>query len=55
MTINGIMTAYNQKSSRNPVMTLDEQMVQIGIDSLRGKGLVNTVVGGGTNARLFSS
>jgi hypothetical protein len=48
MTINGIMTACNQKSSRNPVMSIDEQMVQVGIDGLRGKGLVNTVVGGGS-------
>lgn len=48
MTVNGIMTACNQKSARNPVMNLDEQMVQIGIDSLRKLGLANTVMGGGS-------
>lgn len=48
MTVNGIMNACNQKSARNPVMQVDESMVQIGIDTLRGKGLVNTVVGGGS-------
>lgn len=48
MTINGIVTACNQKSARNPVMNLDEAMVKIGIDSLRGKGLANTASGGGS-------
>ncbi|MFA7273982.1 MAG: YceH family protein [Crocinitomicaceae bacterium] len=48
MTVNGIMTACNQKSARNPVMNLDEEMVQVGIDSLRKKGLSNTVMGGGS-------
>jgi uncharacterized protein YceH (UPF0502 family) len=48
MTVNGITTACNQKSSRNPVMNLDEQMVQVGIDSLRKHGLANTVMGGGS-------
>ena len=48
MTVNGIMTACNQKSSRNPVMNLDEDVVKVGIDGLRAKGLVNTVAGGGS-------
>lgn len=50
MTVNGILTACNQKSSRNPVMSLDQEMVQVGIDGLRGKGLMNTVAGGGSRA-----
>lgn len=48
MSVNGILTACNQKSARNPVMSLDEAMVKIGIDGLRSKGLVNTVSGGGS-------
>ena len=48
MTVNGIMTACNQKSARNPVMALDEEMVKVGIDGLRGKGLANTVAGAGS-------
>lgn len=48
MTVNGIMTACNQKSSRNPIMSIDEQMVQVGIDGLRKHGLANTVMGGGS-------
>lgn len=53
MTVNGILTACNQKSSRNPVMSLDQEMVQVGIDSLRGKGLVNTVAGGGSRSLKY--
>lgn len=48
MTVSAIMTACNQKSSRNPVMSLDEEIVKVGIDGLRGKGLANTVAGGGS-------
>lgn len=48
MTVNGIMTACNQKSARNPVMALDEEIVKVGIDGLRGKGLANTVAGAGS-------
>lgn len=48
MTVNAIMTACNQKSARNPLMNLDEEIVKVGIDSLRGKGLANTVAGGGS-------
>jgi len=48
MSINGILTACNQKSARNPVMALNEEMIKVGIDDLRGKGLVNSVAGGGS-------
>lgn len=50
MTANGILTACNQKSARNPVMALNEEMIKVGIDDLRGKGLVNTVAGGGSRS-----
>ncbi|MCJ8289980.1 MAG: YceH family protein [Crocinitomicaceae bacterium] len=53
MTVNGILTACNQKSARSPVMALDDDMLQIGIDGLRGKGLVNTVVGGGSRTLKY--
>ena len=50
MTANGILTACNQKSARNPVMALNDEMIKVGIDDLRGKGLVNTVAGGGSRS-----
>ncbi|NVK66382.1 MAG: DUF480 domain-containing protein [Flavobacteriales bacterium] len=53
MTVNGILTACNQKSARNPVMSIDQEMVQVGIDSLRSKGLVNTVTGAGSRTLKY--
>lgn len=53
MTVNGILTACNQKSARSPVMALDDEILQIGIDGLRGKGLVNTVAGGGSRTLKY--
>jgi len=53
MTVNGILTACNQKSSRNPVMSLDQEMVKVGIDGLRSKGLMNTVAGGGSRTLKY--
>ncbi|MBU2019606.1 MAG: YceH family protein [Bacteroidetes bacterium] len=50
MTINAIMTACNQKSARNPVVNYNEELIKIGIDGLRKKGLANTVTGGGAKS-----
>lgn len=48
MTINSLMAACNQKSSRNPVIQYDEETITLTIDSLRKKGLVATVTGVGS-------
>ena len=40
MTLNGIVNACNQKSSREPLMSLDETTVARAIHSLQEKGLV---------------
>lgn len=39
MTLNALVNACNQKSSRNPVVAYDEQTVQRALDSLREKGV----------------
>ena len=39
MTLNALVNACNQKSSRNPVVSYDEQTVQRALDSLREKGI----------------
>lgn len=39
MTLNALMNACNQKSSRDPVVVYDEQTVMSGLDSLREKKL----------------
>jgi uncharacterized protein YceH (UPF0502 family) len=53
MTCNAIMTACNQKSSRNPVVNYNEELVKVGIDGLRKKGIANTVTGGGAKSIKF--
>jgi len=40
LTLNSLMLGCNQKTSREPIMNLDEAQVATAIDSLRGKGLV---------------
>ncbi len=53
MTVNSMMNACNQKSSRNPVVSYTESEVQLGIDGLKKKGLVLTVTGGGSRTLKF--
>ena len=48
MTLNGLQTACNQKTSRRPVVNYSESTLVETLDSLRKKGLVSTVVGGGS-------
>ena len=40
LTLNAVMNACNQKSSREPVVEFDEDTVDIALDGLREKGLV---------------
>ncbi len=47
MTLNALVSACSQKSSRDPVMALDETDVAGALDSLREKGLVARVSGAG--------
>jgi len=39
LSLNTLMNACNQKSNRKPIFSLDESVVQRGLDSLRQKGL----------------
>jgi uncharacterized protein YceH (UPF0502 family) len=50
MTVNAIITASNQKTSRNPIVSYDETTVTETINSLKKKGLLSTVTGGGSRA-----
>jgi hypothetical protein len=43
MTMNGLITACNQSSNRNPVVSYDESVVQRALDGLREKGLTRVV------------
>lgn len=45
LTINSLINACNQKSSRNPVVTFDESVVENTIQILRDKKLVSKITG----------
>ena len=47
MSLNGVVTACNQKSNREPVMTLNETGVQDALDMLAKKHLITTQSGFG--------
>lgn len=48
MTLNGLTTACNQKTNREPVMTLSESDVQQTLDLLLGKHIIRTSSGSRT-------
>lgn len=48
MSINGLTAGCNQKTSRNPVVSYDEETVTLSLNALKIKGLVSTVTGGGS-------
>jgi uncharacterized protein YceH (UPF0502 family) len=46
MTINSLIAACNQKTSRKPVVNYDEETVALAINTLKRRGLVSTATGG---------
>lgn len=48
MTLNSLTAACNQKTSRKPVVSYDEETVVLALDSLKRKGLISTATGGGS-------
>jgi uncharacterized protein YceH (UPF0502 family) len=46
MTINGLTTACNQKTSRRPVVQYDDDTVATALNTLKRRGLVSTATGG---------
>ncbi|MGJ1262027.1 YceH family protein [Sphingobacterium spiritivorum] len=53
MTLNGLQTACNQKTSRKPVVNYDEPTIIAALDALKKRGLVSTVVGGGSRVTKY--
>lgn len=51
LTLNALITACNQKSSRNPVVEYDQQTVLETIDSLKKKQLIATLIGDGRTVK----
>lgn len=46
MSLNGLQSACNQKSSRSPIVQYSEETIIQTLDSLKKKGLISTVTGG---------
>ncbi|MEM7228932.1 MAG: YceH family protein [Planctomycetota bacterium] len=53
ITLNGLITGCNQKSNRNPVMTLSEEQVLCALDSLRTKQLAREVMMSGSRVTKY--
>lgn len=46
MSLNGLQAACNQKTSRSPIVQLDEETIILTLNSLKIKGLISTATGG---------
>ncbi|HWK99652.1 MAG TPA: YceH family protein [Parapedobacter sp.] len=53
LTLNALVAACNQKTSRKPVVQYDDSTVTTTLDMLRKKGLVSTVVGGSSRVTKY--
>jgi uncharacterized protein len=53
MTLNGLLAACNQKTSRNPVVQLNEETVITALDTLKKRGLISTATGGSSRATKY--
>src|ERR1700744_3665937 len=50
MTVNSLIAACNQKTSRKPVVNYDEETVVLALNTLKRRGLVSTATGGSDRA-----
>lgn len=53
LTLNALVTACNQKSSRKPVVSYDENTVLTTLDMLKKKGLIATATGGSSRVTKY--
>jgi uncharacterized protein YceH (UPF0502 family) len=53
LTLNALQNACNQKSSREPVMSLDEAAVSQALATLRHRGLATSLTGAGHRVEKF--
>jgi uncharacterized protein len=53
LTVNALVNACNQKSSREPIVQYDEATVEATLDSLRHKGLVLKISGAGHRVEKY--
>lgn len=53
LTVNALIAACNQKTSRKPVVNYDEDTVLLTLDQLRKRGLVSTATGGSSRVKKY--
>lgn len=53
LSLNALMNACNQKSSRDPVVAYDEDTVEDAVETLRPKGLSKIVTGAGSRVSKY--
>ena len=53
LTANALLNACNQKSNREPIVAYDEDTVADTLDSLRAKGLITVLTGGGNRVPKY--
>ncbi|MGK6353233.1 YceH family protein [Parapedobacter sp. DT-150] len=53
LTLNALLAACNQKTSRKPVVNYDESTIVTTLDVLRKKGLASTVTGGSSRVTKY--
>jgi len=53
LSLNGLISACNQTTNREPVTAYDENAIEAGIEGLRGKKLVTVVFGGGSRVQKY--
>lgn len=53
MTMNGLVSACNQKTSRKPVVNYDEETIGAALNSLKIAGLISTATGGSSRATKY--
>ncbi len=54
LSLNGLLNACNQKSNRDPVLHLDEEMLERALYTLRDKGLLVSITGAGSRVVKYS-
>lgn len=53
MTLSALTTACNQKTSRNPIVSYEEETVNLTLNALKIKGLISTATGGGSRVTKY--
>ena len=53
LTLNSLLSACNQTTNRDPVLTLNEREIEAALDGLRQKKLATVIFGGGSRVQKY--